>query len=134
LDNIKLNKMEDVICPLNVALASKQGKACFTFKDSYSGGSYVNEDNSESSYWVNTEMLPLNADILKMDCEGCEYDVILNLSSGQLKFKEILLEFHRDFKVLKDFLEMQGYEVEITKKVYEMGTARIGMLYARLRK
>jgi FkbM family methyltransferase len=134
LDNIKLNNMGDVIQPLNNAVASKQGKIQFMSAENFSGKSRVNEEKNTSCYWVNAETLPLDADILKMDCEGCEYDVLLNLGSGKLKFKEILLEFHHGFKVLKDFLEREGYVVKITKKPVKEGTLMIGMLYARLDK
>jgi hypothetical protein len=34
--------------------------------------------------------------ILKMDCQGCEYDVILNDYEHIKAFKEVIFEYHED--------------------------------------
>jgi len=38
----------------------------------------------------------LDAQILKMDCEGCEYDIILKDYDTIKEFDEIELEYHAD--------------------------------------
>lgn len=53
-----------------------------------------------------------NNAILKLDCEGCEYDVILNASDSTLNhFSVIQIEYHNGFKNLKTRLINLGFEV-----------------------
>jgi len=52
--------------------------------------------------------------VLKMDCEGCEYEALLHASPEDLKrFEEIIIEYHNGYKELKRFLESLGFDVEI---------------------
>jgi len=57
--------------------------------------------------------------ILKVDCEGCEYDLILNASIDDLsKFSHIQIEYHFGYQNLKTKLEECGFEVTCTKPSY----------------
>jgi hypothetical protein len=54
--------------------------------------------------------------ILKVDCEGCEYDLILNASIDDLsRFSHIQIEYHFGYQNLKTKLEECGFEVTCTK-------------------
>jgi len=54
--------------------------------------------------------------ILKIDCEGCEYDILLSTSTEMLqKFSHIFLEYHYGYKNLKEKLEESGFTVSITR-------------------
>ena len=54
--------------------------------------------------------------ILKMDCEGCEYDSILTANENVLKrFNHILIEYHYGYRKLKHKLENSGFNVSITR-------------------
>lgn len=54
--------------------------------------------------------------ILKIDCEGCEYDIILSTSAEMLqKFSHIFLEYHYGYKNLKEKLEESGFRVSVTR-------------------
>ncbi len=54
--------------------------------------------------------------ILKLDCEGCEYEVILNTTKELLqKFSHIQIEYHRGYKNIKQKLEYCGFKVKILK-------------------
>ena len=54
--------------------------------------------------------------ILKIDCEGCEYDIIENISSEVLAyFDYIQIEYHQGYRNLKEKLESYGYDVRISK-------------------
>lgn len=53
--------------------------------------------------------------ILKLDCEGCEYETILNSSSDILqKFTDIQIEYHDGYKNLEEKLLSASFEVSHT--------------------
>jgi hypothetical protein len=57
--------------------------------------------------------------ILKVDCEGCEYDLIMNATCDDLKkFTHIQIEYHFGYQNLKSKLEECGFEVRHTRPTY----------------
>ncbi len=75
--------------------------------------------------------------VLKMDCEGCEYDALLSLDNDTIKhFDEIMLEYHYGCLNLKKFLEENGYNVSCTEPIISYNhiaktKMKSGFLYAR---
>ena len=70
-----------------------------------------------------------------MDCEGCEYDSILETANEILqKFSHIQIEYHYGYKNLKEKLESAGFSVKVTKPYvtinYEGSKWFLGFLYA----
>lgn len=58
---------------------------------------------------------PHSRPVLKMDCEGCEYDVILSSTEHTLqKFSHILIEYHYSYKDLLDVLIKSGFRTSIS--------------------
>ena len=54
--------------------------------------------------------------ILKLDCEGCEYDVILESDKSILQnFSHIQIEYHYGYENLKNKLISCGFNVKVTK-------------------
>jgi FkbM family methyltransferase len=54
--------------------------------------------------------------ILKMDCEGCEYDTILSATETVLRqFSHMLIEYHDGYTDLRERLEKSGFEVRSIK-------------------
>jgi len=101
LENIQLNSLEKVIIPINAGLASKHGKICIENVDVEStNGIYHKLGNCESEIPAITlgeiiSMYEIKDDaILKMDCEGCEYDIIFNDYEHLKIFKELIFEYH----------------------------------------
>ena len=101
LENIRLNKLEDVIVPLNAGLASRQSRiriesidiertAVTYHRPGKCGGEIMALCLDEL---INRWGIDSNA-VLKLDCEGCEYDIILNDYAHIKLFDEILLEYH----------------------------------------
>lgn len=113
LENIKLNNLENVIIPVNAGLASKPGSTCVEDTDimhaihtyhkrskCYSKVSTTTLEELINKYNIDRDV------VLKMDCEGCEYDVILNDYEHIKHFKEIIFEYHGDVsKLLKVLTE-----------------------------
>jgi FkbM family methyltransferase len=65
--------------------------------------------------------------VLKMDCEGCEYDTILSSTPDTLRFfSHIQLEYHLGYKNLKEKLEKCGFHVSITKPLFDPSTSIAG--------
>ena len=53
--------------------------------------------------------------ILKIDCEGCEYDVLLKTPISDLrKFERIIIEYHYGYKNLKKRLNIAGFKITKT--------------------
>jgi FkbM family methyltransferase len=102
LDNIRLNNLEGVIIPINAGLASKPGKICVENTSAYgTAGTYHRPGdcpNAVSVVTLSELMDRFGADpsdaVLKMDCEGCEFDVILNDYEHVKLFEEVVFEYH----------------------------------------
>jgi len=137
--NTKLNDLETTIVPVNVAVASKPGKICIeenidieTTLESYYKVADLRGNNCVSIPAITLENIiekhvaPYNeALVLKMDCEGCEYDVILNDYEHIRVFDAIIFEYHAyatgiPLKILLKKLS-KDYECKIVsdKKFYE---------------
>jgi len=110
LDNIKLNNMEGVIVPVNAGLASRPGKICIgNIGVEATGGIYHGPGDCPNAIPAVTlgELMDRfgigpNDAVLKMDCEGCEHDVILNDYEHVRLFRELILEYHSNAnKLLK---------------------------------
>ena len=115
LKNIDVNKLADVVIPVNAALASKPGKICIgdvtvtgTVTTRYTPSGYGGVDCEDEAPAVTLDELmsrfSINGDeaVLKMDCEGCEFDVILNDYEHVKLFKELIFEYHlNENKLLK---------------------------------
>jgi len=118
LDNIRLNNLEDVIIPINAGLAGKPGKVCIEDVGvEATGATYHRPGDCPNAVPVVTlsELISrfgINVDdaVLKMDCEGCEFDVILNDYDHVRSFKELIFEYHPRFvnKSLEDLLNVLG--------------------------
>ncbi len=107
LDNIRLNNLEDVIIPVNAGLASKPGKICIgdvgvvgTVTTRYTPGNYGGGDCEDEvpavtlGELIEKYNIQPSETILKMDCEGCEYDVIMNDYEHVRLFRELVFEHH----------------------------------------
>ena len=57
--------------------------------------------------------------VLKMDCEGCEYPIILNANNDVLKrFNQIMIECHYGYKNIERKLKYAGFKVSYSKVNY----------------
>ena len=119
LMNIKENNFSDRILALNCGVGKEKYKIRVTTEPTFR-----DSDLKASEKGVEIDVYPLDYliekfgpfDVLKMDCEGCEYDTILN-SQNIRDFKQIQLEYHYGCEELKIKLENHGFNVKCTKPV-----------------
>lgn len=114
----KINpEIENKLNFFNFGVSDKVGKINIDLMDSAS--IYTNQNDSyEIDVITIKDILENNgisADILKMDCEGCEFNIILN--SDLSNFNDIIFEHHsflvdKDYKLLVDKLESQGFKIK----------------------
>jgi FkbM family methyltransferase len=134
LDNIRLNKLEDVIVPINAGLASGHGRIRIDRGDvERTAITYHRPGKCDGEIMalclgelISKYSIDSNA-VLKMDCEGCEYDIVLNDYAHVKLFDEIILEYHADVggkpaKLLK--VLSRDYRCKIVEK-----RGNFGMIY-----
>ena len=124
LENISLNGFDNLISLKN------EGIGC-------AGTVYINPDfvnnNSSTLNYGNEHGVPIpvktlknileenaiDEAVLKMDCEGSEYDAILREDNSTLRrFSHIQMEYHFGYDSLQRKLKDAGFEVKITKPMY----------------
>nr|AQS28773.1 hypothetical protein [uncultured archaeon] len=143
MENIKLNNLENIV-PIKGAVAQRNGtRKLYLVKGKNFGGNSFEKKHwqADTSKTIKVETVTLDKfirsykiekiDFLKVDCEGAEYEILMNCSKDTLsKIRKISLEFH-DFDKTKKvlalikFLEDNNFDVVST----EIGRP-IGMIYA----
>jgi FkbM family methyltransferase len=124
--NISNNSLENVIIPLNYGIGNKNEKMVIPIRENASGGNSVTfhkRNLGNKSYKKNVEvslitlkdlwdMIKTNADIIKIDCEGCEYSIIQNNDLIDLFNPEyIIIEYHSGWQKIKNWLKLNEYEI-----------------------
>jgi len=121
--NIKLNHLEDRITLLNEGC----GRSGFvTIKEDYDNTGGTDLKNFKEGKKIKIESLDeivkrfnLKHAALKVDCEGCEYDLILNASDGALMaFDQIIIEHHYGYRNLVKRLRRSGFKVKYSTPEY----------------
>jgi len=123
-DNIDLNKSTN-ITPLNTAILSTSKAVTFYENKDNLGGHTFFPHHKEGFAKVELKITTLKnifnkykinkVRLLKMDCEGSEYDILLNCPDYMLEhIKEIVLEYHylnnkKNKKTLLTFLKSKGF-------------------------
>jgi FkbM family methyltransferase len=98
LENIKLNNMKDKIIPINIGISYEKDyitiSTTINIQDTLlkSKGNGIKVPAGKLSDIV--EKYNIDAQVLKMDCEGCEYDIILKDYDIIKEFDEIGFEYH----------------------------------------
>ena len=127
LDNIKFNNMKDKIYPINAGLISKihsnnldGNSKCLNvfggineaygiyYYDIVAYNKLGNKCVEAISMAEIIKLIPneyLDNVVLKMDCEGCEFDVISNDYEHIKLFRELILEYHNNPTNLIKILE-----------------------------
>ncbi|PLC63134.1 hypothetical protein B7L70_11715 [Vulcanisaeta sp. EB80] len=120
LINIRANGIEDKVALINAGLGSFDGEVCASLNNV--NGYMIFKPSDECGVRVRMYTLsPLikefnieDGSILKMDCEGCEYETIPRASSKDLSvFSQIIIEYHNGYHELRNALEGAGFKVTI---------------------
>ena len=133
--NIKANNLSDIVKVYPYAVSFNEGKATLLVPKNNTGAAslYFNDGKHHVAgrrekvvmrIPVEKTVPPSNVDAAKIDCEGCEYDIVKFMRDAI--FDEIIVEYHSDYKPLARKLTDLGYEVKMVSKISEVH----GVLYA----
>ena len=143
MKNIKLNRLQDKITLLNEGCSGKEGKIKINAEYKNMGGTDLKNFKNGTNINITTirEILKrfeiTEGAVLKIDCEGCEYKVLLAAKNSDLRrFKQIQIEYHYGYLNLKRKLEDAGFEVDQMRPGYmknidaENKEMFLGLMYA----
>lgn len=145
--NITANGFSNIIFHQKALSAKKETVTIFINKFN-TGGHSLFPNNSGKKIKVKSISLEdvfvenkLNTiDLLKIDCEGGEYDIILKASKETLqKVNEIIFELHKTERTIKyhspkeliSFLTSNGYKIKILKEIYYKNEGRFWIVHAK---
>ncbi|MEM3192192.1 MAG: FkbM family methyltransferase, partial [Candidatus Parvarchaeota archaeon] len=119
--NVRNNGLEDRITVFNAGLGRQ--RTIYLPEDYYSDGGFSLKQGVEGNLPVQikslnqvVEELNIDSAVMKIDCEGCEYDVFDLESSEALNvFTHIIGEYHYGFVQLKKVLETKGFSFSFSK-------------------
>ncbi len=131
--NILLNEsLKDNIKIFNYGVSYKKGKISIDSMDSVS--SYIQDNDAYEVEVISMDDIlnHVEPDILKMDCEGCEFGIIEKCDLSL--FNELIFEYHseivgRDYRILVDKLESQGFKIEFSS-VQGKDKKDLGLIHA----
>ena len=127
LKNVELNKSYN-IWNFHFGLA-KRHEIRRLYKSPYSTGAYGIYHNEPTRYedilcitfdeFIDSQELK-QIDLLKIDCEGAEYEILFNMSKENLKkIKHIIMECHDaqgfDYEDMDKFLKESGFKTKLKK-------------------
>lgn len=142
LDNITLNGVEDNVLYREVAVGDKSETRLLRKNESNSGGFgfFAAIDTPTSSIEVQTITLAevlegvKHVDLLKMDCEGAEYDILFGAEESLFdKIGQISMEMHYSNKksILPELVEKYGEDypqklIDLLSKHYRISVRNSG--------
>jgi FkbM family methyltransferase len=102
VENIRLNKLEEIIIPINAGLASRPREICVEDVDIAKTAVTYHKPGRCTMLVPAITLADVmeryvidHNTVLKMDCEGCEFDIILNDYEHIKVFKELVFEYHQ---------------------------------------
>ena len=129
LYNVEINNLEGKVHLINAALSSKSGRVDLIVSLKNPNANSISPSEIVKKGGINfdskrvIDSISLNdiisqyrldkINLLKMDCEGCEYEVLKNIEEKTISLIDnIILEYHDGIKFLDKLLEEHGYKVK----------------------
>jgi FkbM family methyltransferase len=126
--NVRENNLEGKVYLINAALTDKTGSVELIVSSQNPNANSINPTDKVKKTGIKFDSKRVidsislkdiisqyslsKINLLKMDCEGCEYEVLKNIEEETLSLIDsIILEYHDGVKFLADFLEKKGYNV-----------------------
>lgn len=133
LENIKLNQLEDKIVAINAAVGSKEGYVKVPSNTTDQGFRITGVGDVEIPIYSLDKVVNMLSDpyLIKMNCEGCEVDLILNTDSI-LKFDKIIFEHHAfltGVSVKKLLEKLSDYKCYMERRRLTISEKDIGLVY-----
>lgn len=136
--NIALNGMENKIVLLNAVLSNESSNIRGKI-DKGTGARFSSSSNGSLFQTVSIDLIVkqynVNDGILKMDCEGCEYQSLLSMNIDTLRtFSEIMIEYHKYATSIVKKLESASFKTYFSNDT-GLGTEynpnrKCGLIYA----
>lgn len=125
--NIDENGFQDLITPRNYAVSCQRGSISLSRSILNSVSTMAKDQFEGESIKTLTvkdivEEFSLSSFVLKIDCEGCEYEVIESIEG--LLWKEILeifIEYHDTSRNIPSILRKNGFDVNVKAKGEKIG-------------
>lgn len=142
IDNVRLNRFEKTIVPINCAVGGKRGTTKL-YDAGISGVKSIYQTRNERKFEpvriITLEDIFVTnnirkCDLLKIDCEGAEYEILSNCPNSIYKrISNIAMEFHeiipgQNHLILVNLLKSKGFTV---KHFYHSIENNIGYIYAK---
>jgi len=137
--NIKANGLVDRVVLVNAGLGALDGEVCADLSDveGYSvfrpGGRCDVKVRISTLRTLIKEFEIEEGSALKMDCEGCEYEAVLNADpSDHTVFGQVIIEYHNGYREIKKYIETAGFSTEIKPiRSAAIPIERLGYVVAR---
>lgn len=137
--NVQLNNLSDKVHIKLAACSSSRGIVSVPSDANSNVGSRLGFSSNQSEKNVQVSLVTLGdiileydvrGDVMKMDCEGCEYDIILPAPEELLRmFVYIHIEYHKGYKNLKKKLEGSGFSVSVGRPKLVINPAEQTKMY-----
>lgn len=122
LSNIKLNNLEDIIILLNEGYGKDHVAIVNENKITDVGSDFVESRSGKeiklSSLRTLLQRFNLSSIYLKMDCEGCEYNLLNEDDETLHKIEKLQIEYHYGYRKLVERLGKAGFKLKYTTPSY----------------
>jgi len=120
--NVELNDLERQVTVLNMGCGREGMITVNPELKSEPSSNLVQHETGEMVPIVSlkriVESYGLSDAVAKIDCEGCEYALILGAGDEELRaFSQMMIEYHHGYQDLVDRLEKAGFQVTHTRPV-----------------
>ena len=121
-ENLKLNHIKNIKTK-NLAVSNKEGQtALFLSEDSHNHSLTKKSEKTQITQTTTLEkIITKQTDLVKMDCEGAEFEIIEKTPLKTLRLiKNLYIEYHtKDPKLITTKLQKAGFRAEISHSHYD---------------